>query len=231
MIEIVPVNESKVQRVWNKLGHDIASMEKRGVSLRERNEYVFEFLHSMEKKVLRESRLLSEEEVTQAGGGFDMFRGVKEMLAEKILSSLGVKPGAMHDIIKNTLAGLTAADIQTMFNPGGCKTIVAKLGAGIQTTAFDLLIKQLGLEPNHFIAVAILGAFKSSFAESGPFVAQASKVICSLDISKIVGDAGGMVGGLASSAAGALGSVFGKSSAPAAGAAKAPATAPAAPKK
>jgi hypothetical protein len=180
-------------------------MKRNGVSLKERDEYVFEFLHSMEKKVLRESSLLSEEE---SAGGFDLFRGVKKMVADKISDSLGIQQGFIRDVVTNFVAGLTIADVKVMFTAGACKKVVAKLGGAIQAAIVDMILKSIGLAPTHFLSIAITEAIKSGFVESGPFVTQASKTICSLNISELLPTS---VAGAAASAKNAISSLFGSS--------------------
>jgi hypothetical protein len=205
MIEIVPMNESKVQHVWSKLGRDVTNMKRKGIPLRERDEYVFEFLQSMEAKVLKESKILSEED---AAGGFDLFRGIKKMVADKISDAMGIQQGFMRDVITNFIAGLTIADVKAMFTAGSCKKVVTKLGGAIQAAIVDMILKSIGLAPTHFLSIAVTEAIKSGFVESGPFVTQASKTICSLNISELLPTS---VAGAAASAKNAISSLFGSS--------------------
>lgn len=170
--EIVQDDHPRVREAFTRIGSDVVVMEALGHSVSERNEYVFEKLEHMERRAL-----------TEQGGGFDLFRGLKKMAADKIAGALGVPAGFLRDTITNFIAGLGINDLRVMFQPGACTKIVAKLAAAVQAALVDQVMKTMGIAPTSFIAIAITEAIKSGFVESGPFVKLASQTICKLNIS------------------------------------------------
>lgn len=194
--------ESRASMVWTHLGSEVALLEKKGFTVEQRDEYVFEYLRSLEKKTLNEAD----------DAGIDIFRGVKKMLADKIADYLQVQPGFLRDTITNFLAGLSISDIKTMLSSGGCTTMVNKLAAGVQGAVVDHFMKTSGMAPTGFLSTVITEAIKSGFVEGGPFVKKVSEVVCNLNISELVPG-----GNILSSAGSAISSLFGGSSTPAAG--------------
>ena len=170
--EIIRDESPRVRETIARIGSDVVVMEALGHSVSERNEYVFEKLERMERRALVEQ-----------GGGFDLFRGLKKMAADKIAGALGVPAGILRDVITNFIAGLGINDLRVMFQPGACTKIVAKLAAAVQGALVDQVMKMMGLAPTSFITIAITEAIKSGFVESGPFVKLASQTICKLNIS------------------------------------------------
>jgi len=170
--EIIQDESPRVREAFARIGSDVVVMEALGHSISERNEYVFEKLERIERRALVEQ-----------GGGFDVFRGLKKMAADKIAGAMGISAGLFHDVITNFIAGLGISDLKTMFQPGACTKIVAKLAAAIQGALVDQIMKTMGLAPTSFITIAITEAVKSGFVESGPFVKLASQTICKLNIS------------------------------------------------
>lgn len=173
-IEILPNHSARVNEVWSRLGSDVATLESRGYTVSQRNEYVFERLEKMERRSLTEQ------------AGFDIFRGVKKMAADKISDIVGIPQGFLRNIITNFIAGLGIADLRLMFQPGSCSKIVTKLAAAVQAAIVDTIMKSLGLAPENFLTIAITEAIKSGFVENGPFVKKASEVICKINISDIL---------------------------------------------
>lgn len=173
-IEILPSHDIQVNEVWSRLGSEVAILESRGHTVRELDEYVFEQLIKMERRTLTEQ------------AGFDMFRGLKKMAADKIADVLGVPQGFLRNIITNFMAGLGIADLRLMLQPGSCGKIVTKLAAAIQGAIVDTVMKSIGLSPENFLTIAITEAIKSGFVENGPFVKKASEVICKVNISEIL---------------------------------------------
>jgi len=190
MIEILPSHDIRVNEAWSRLGSEVATLESRGYTVKEQNEYVFERLAKIERRVLTEQ------------SGFDMFRGIKKMAAEKISDVLGVPQGFLRNIITNFIAGLGIADLRLMFQPGSCGKIVTKLGGAVQAAMIDLIMKNLGLAPENFFTIAIAEAIKSGFVEGGPFVKKASEIICKVNISELLpGGVSSILGGKAAKAA------------------------------
>jgi hypothetical protein len=173
-IEILPTHDVKVNEAWSRLGSDVAILERRGYSVEERNKYVFDKLAAMERQALHEQ------------AGFDMFRGVKKMVADKVASAVGVPDGFLKNIITNFVAGLGIADLRLMFQSGACSKIVTKLAAAVQGAIVDTIMKSLGLAPENFLTIAITEGIKSGFVENGPFVKKASEVICKINISDLL---------------------------------------------
>lgn len=205
--------ESSAVRVWTHLGSEVALMERRGYTVEQRDEYVFDYLSSLEKKTL------SEAEDTN----IDLLRGVKKMIADKIADYLQIQPGFLRDTITNFMAGFGIDDIRTMMSSGGCTTIVIKLGAGVQGAVVDHFLKTSGMAPTGFMSTVITEAIKSGFVEGGPFVKKVSEVVCNLNISELVPG-----GNILSSAGSAISSLFGgSSSTPGTAPAQTPGTAPA----
>ena len=174
MIEILPTHDIKVNEVWSRLGSDVAVLELRGHNIQERNEYVFDKLTAMERRSLHEQ------------AGFDIFRGVKKMVADKVAAAAGVPEGFLKSIITNFIAGLGIADLRLMFQSGACSKIVTKLAGAVQAAIVDTVMKSLGLAPENFLTIAITEGIKSGFVESGPFVKKASEVICKINISDLL---------------------------------------------
>jgi hypothetical protein len=173
-IEILPTHDAKVNEAWSRLGSDVAVLERRGYNVEQRNKYVFDKLAAMERQSLHEQ------------AGFDMFRGIKKTVADKIATALGVPDGFLKNVITNFIAGLGIADLRVMFQPGACSKIVAKLGGAFQGAIVDTIMKSLGLAPENFLTIAITEGIKSGFIEGGPFVKKASEVICKINISDLL---------------------------------------------
>lgn len=202
--EILPAANFKVQETWSRLGNEVALLEARGHGLEAREAHVFRSLRSLEVKSLNEQEMTS---------GFDIFRGVKKMFADKIADAVGLQPGFLRDVVTNFVAGLGVSDLKAFVSAGACKPLVTKLAAAVQAAIADKILAALGLEPGNFFAVAIVEALKSGFVQEGPFVKMVSDTVCKIKLSELLPGGGGLkslfggakkqVDGAAAAAAGA----------------------------
>lgn len=181
--DVLPSSNFKVQQAWSRLGTEVALMEARGYSIEERESHVFRTLRSLETKSLNEQ---------EASSGFDLFRGVKKMFADKIADAVGLPAGFLRDVITNFVAGLGIADLKSFVSAGACKPLVTKLAAAVQAAIVDKILAALGLAPGNFFAVAITEALKSGFVQEGPFVKMVSDNVCKIKLSELLPGGGGL---------------------------------------
>lgn len=173
--EIMPATSFRVQEAWSRLGSDVALMEARGYSLDEREDYVFRSLRDLEARALNEQ-----------SGGFDLLRGFKKMIADKIADVVGLQPGFLRDVVTNFIAGLKISDVKSFMSAGSCKPLVTKLAAAVQGAIVDKVLAALGLQPGGFFSIAITEALKSGFVQDGPFVKIVSETVCKIKISELL---------------------------------------------
>lgn len=175
--DIISSTSFKVQETWSRLGSEVALMEAHGYSVDERETHVFRTLRKLEVKSLNEQ---------EATSGFDLFRGVKKMFADKIADAVGLQPGFLRDVITNFVASLGITDLRAFVSPGACKPLVTKLAAAVQAAITDKILNAIGLAPGNFFAVAIVEALKSGFVQEGPFVKMVSDTVCKIKLSDLL---------------------------------------------
>lgn len=197
-ITIITESDRRAARhIINAINHRTALMEARGYSTRQRNEYVFKVLESLERGSLNEGFLDSIAGLFAQGGTLDSLSSSKWL--QPIQSWLGGKLVDMLGLDRNSLLGRTVVNfvenlqlsqIKQMLSGEGeggrCTPIVKGLAGALQESIAEEIFESLGLQPQSTLGRLFQETLLARFAEEGPLVDGLTKMICSLNISDMM---------------------------------------------
>jgi len=188
-ISIVTENDRRGARhILNAIGHQVALMESRGHSKRERDAYVFKVLRDLESGRMNEGILDSIGGLLQWASDKKYLQPIQSWIGEKFANILGLKEGSfLRKVVVNFIENLEISKVQAMFSGQGvCRPLVSELAGAVQEAIAEQGLQAFGLAPESMFGKLVQESLLAAFAEEGVFVDKVTNVVCSINISDLM---------------------------------------------
>jgi len=188
-ISIVTESEAHDARhILNAIGARVALMEARGYSLKQRDEYVFKVLSSIEQGRMNEGVLDSIGNLLTWASNNKVLQTIQGWIGKKLVGILGIDPNSfIGGVIINFIENLEISKIKQMFSgEGACRPLVSELAGAVQEAFVEKGVRALGLEPESSFGKMIQEVLQAAFVEEGIFVDKVTDMVCSINISELM---------------------------------------------
>jgi hypothetical protein len=176
------------QHVINAIGAQVALMEARGYSVKQRDDYVFKVLADIERGRMNEGILDSIGGLLSWASENKVLQTIQGWIGKKLVGILGVDPNSfMGKVIINFIENLEFSKIKQMFSgEGACRPLVSELAGAVQEALVEKGIRALGLEPESAFGKMLQEVLQAAFVEEGIFVDKVTDMVCSINISELM---------------------------------------------